>query len=65
MHFPTFEFVTYVSSSYNDYINELVSVWFITQDIVGSVSGLKVEGNARDSIARRILVSLNFVFGFF
>lgn len=55
------EFVTYVSSSYND-MNELVSVWFVTQDIVGSVGGLKVEGNARNSIVRRILVSLNFGF---
>lgn len=51
----------FLRSSYHGYICELVSAWFIAQGIVGNVSGLKVEGNGRDSIARRTLVSLNFV----
>lgn len=34
---------------------------FILQDIVENVSVLKAEGNARDSIVRRTLVSLNLV----
>ena len=42
-------------------ICELVSARFIVQGIVGNVIELKVEGNARDSIARRTLVSLNLV----
>lgn len=44
-------------------ICERVSALFIAQDIVGNVSRLKVEGNARASIAKRTLVSLNLVVG--
>ncbi len=46
----------FLRSSYCGYICELVSAWFNVQGIVGNVSGLKVEGNGRDSIARRTLV---------
>lgn len=53
--------VSYVRSLYHDYIYEPLSARCITQGIVGNVSGLKDEGNARDSIARRTLVSLNLV----
>lgn len=35
--------------------------YFFAQDIVGNVIELKVEGSAKDSIARRTLVSWNLV----
>ncbi len=52
-----FSRISHICALCYDSICDLVSALFIMQGIVGNVCGLKVEGNARDSIVKKTLVS--------